>query len=148
MADKDVGEDNELINDTLDDEREERKQEKEERSKARKEQIDGVIDKAKQADDLLKKAGHDISTPLKDSASNMLSEALPAIGTALAAIIIIICTIGLIEFILNVPGFIRQKFNETVEGIVATVKESIYGTNNNLEGSEIDKEDVSTNLIK
>ena len=137
MADKDVGEEDELINDTLDDEREERKQEKEERKK----QVDSVVDKARQADDILKQAGHDVSTPLKESASKALSEAAPAIGTALAAIIIVIVAIGLIAFILNVPGFMRQKFNETVEGIVATVKESIYGTNNNLEGTEIDKED-------
>ena len=137
MADKDIGEENELINDTLDDERDEKRQEKAEA----KAQRDNTIEKIKLADKILGKFGKNFLGPIKDFLLKVFQHVLPALGTILAAVVIIVVAVGLISFILNVPGLIGNKLGEAAAQITAYSRQLGWGDNSKLNGDVINKEE-------
>lgn len=126
-----------LIDDTIDDEKEAREEAKQERQQQR----ENIKNTADTANNILQKFGVDVVKPVKDFFSKILKHILPSLGTVLAVILIIVVTIGLISFILNAPGLMREKFSEIIANIAADIDTKLYGENNKLSGEAISKEE-------
>ena len=137
MAENDPNNEPDLVDETVDDEADARRQDRAARRSARERFANGV----KFVGNGLKRFGINIydkaKSFLEKVAKKVLQHILPALGTVLSAIVIIVSAIGLVAFIVNMPGFSREKFNEIVSNISKEVKSELYGENSKLSGDAI-----------
>lgn len=131
------GEDDEdLLDDTLDDGAEQRKADRQQRKQRRQNTKETV----KRADEIIGKAVGESEGFLSKFLTQIKAKLAPMLGTAATIALIIFVAIGLIAFILSIPNFMRDKFNEIIGNVDSAVKTALYGNNYQLEGEVINKE--------
>ncbi len=64
----------------------------------------------------------------------------PALSVIITILIILFVAIGLIGFILNVPGFMKAKLNDIIAGVVDSISDWWYGNNRQLSPELLDVE--------
>ena len=134
---QDSEEEDNLINNTMNDEAEETKQ----NAKESAQNVQNAVENAKRVGNVLERFGINAKSAVQSLTKKIGAKILPALGTIIAIVLILFVAVGLIAFILNAPGFMREKFNEVVSEISQSAKEALYGTNHELSGEVINKEE-------
>lgn len=162
MADnKNVTDDDELINDTLASEDEEaKKQEQAQREQAAEARRDRIRNTKKAIDEsdnaIVAKIRDKYLAPVRDAIKDKLVEPIskflkmifdfikqhlfPTLGSVITFAAVIVIAIGLISFILNAPAFLRGKLEEIINETVGKIYITINGENAKLTGKSLDKE--------
>lgn len=137
--DEDLG----LIDDTLDSQSLEDQKQALQENKAKAE---ASVQRMKDVGNFVQKStGVDIFSPLKKGYKKILEfvskHMIPALGTIISAVLIIVITIGLIAFIINLPGLLRGKIDDIISKISEETKTFLYGENAKLSGEAIGAEE-------